>query len=67
VSAPLAERFRAAYDWIDSAGEWDEALADPDTYAAAAACNAEQHDVTDVTEAALVGAIEWYREHRAQS
>lgn len=51
----------AAYEWIDSAGEWDEALADPE-YAYGAARNAAENDV-DVTETDLDRAIEWYREH----
>ena len=58
----LPEQLHAAYDWIDSAGEWDEALADPN-YAREAAENAAQHGQHDVTESDLDDVIEWYRKH----
>lgn len=60
----LPEHLRAAYDWIDMAGEWSEALADP-AYAAEACANAVAHDQADITECALDEVIEWYRAHAA--
>ncbi len=41
---PLPENLYAAHDWISSAGEWSEALANPEQYAVDAARNAEQNE-----------------------
>lgn len=51
----------AAYEWIESAGEWTEALESPAAYAASAANNAHEHNVADVNESDLLEAIEWKR------
>jgi hypothetical protein len=56
---PLPAHLHAAFDWIDSAGEWDEALAGPAVYAAEAFANAVEHDQADVTEADLLEVIRW--------
>ena len=57
---PCPESLCAAYDWIDSAGEWPDALSDP-TYAHEAAENAKWHDRDDVTESDLDAVIAWMR------
>lgn len=51
----------AAYDWIATAGEWDEALANPESYAVAAAANAIENEQADVTECDLLEVIYWRR------
>jgi hypothetical protein len=53
----LANHLHAAYDWIDSAGEWDQAISNPAQYAREAAANAAEHDESDVTESDLLDAI----------
>lgn len=58
----VPEQLHAAYDWIDCAGEWDEALSDPD-YPADAAVNALEYNQSDVTEEDLYAVIEWYRDN----
>lgn len=63
MTKQLPEELFAAYEWIQSAGEWDEALAEPTKYAAEAAENARQNDVTDVTETDLLSVIEWFRKN----
>ena len=63
---PCPEYLCSAWDWIDCAGEWDAALADPAAYAAAAAANAAAHDVIDVTEFDLYLVIEWERAQLAE-
>lgn len=57
----LPENLYAAHNWITAAGEWDDALASPETYAKEAAANAIAHDVTDVTETNLLSVITWRR------
>ncbi len=58
----LSDELHAAYDWIDAAGEWKEAIADPGKYAREAAANAQQNDAgSDVNESTLAGAIEYFR------
>ncbi len=44
----IPTRLHAAYEWIDSAGEWDDAVTDP-SYAMGAYSNAVDNDVVDVT------------------
>lgn len=58
----LPEHLYAAFNWIDTAGEWDEAMSDP-RYAADAARNHAEHypNDTDVTEDLLTEVIEWHR------
>lgn len=63
MSKQIPQHLHAAYDWIDCAGEWTEALSDPD-YPSDAYANALEHDQTDVTEADLYAVIEWYRGNR---
>ena len=58
----LPEYLYAAYEWINCAGEWDEALADP-KYAKQAYKNAIEHDVRDVTESDLADVIAWCRRY----
>ena len=53
----LSDDLYAAHNWITAAGEWDDALASPETYAKEAAANAVAHDVTDVTESDLLSVI----------
>lgn len=57
----LPERLYAAWEWIDSAGEWPLALTTGREYAKAAHANAVQHGQTDVTEVDIIEAIEWER------
>jgi len=49
----------SAYDWVASAGEWDEAMAEPESYAASAAANAIENEQGDVTECDLLEVIYW--------
>lgn len=58
---PLPERLHAAWNWIESASEWDAALAMPEEYAREAAENARENDEGDVTASDLMDAIEWQR------
>lgn len=51
----------AAFDWIDAAGEWDQAFADPAGYALAATDNARSNDVFDVDASDLTEIIELVR------
>jgi hypothetical protein len=60
----LPEHLHAAYDWIDSAGEWTEALSDP-SYAAGAYANAVEQNQSDVTQSDIEDAIEWFRKQKA--
>jgi hypothetical protein len=62
---PLPDHLHAAWNWIDSAGEWEEALKSPKSYARAAYKNAVQHGTTDVTVSDLIEVIEWAAEERA--
>lgn len=55
----IPERLHAAYEWIDCADEWAEALSDSD-YPEHAAANAQEHGY-DVSESDLYAAIEWRR------
>lgn len=59
----LPIHLHAAYEWIDSAGEWDEALLNPSEYAEVAATSAEMHEHHEVTEGDLLSAIAWYRDN----
>lgn len=61
----LPPSLRAAYDWIDSASEWIEALRDP-LYPVQAMQNAEECEQLDITESDLREVIEWFREVVAQ-
>ena len=54
----LPESLHAAYEWIDSAGEWAEALAGGDEYVAAAHRTAVENDVDDVTASDLADVID---------
>jgi hypothetical protein len=68
--ANLPAELHTAYEWIESAGEWREALAEPASYAKAAAKNWREHREpgdTEVTESDLWDAIEWQREHRPRA
>lgn len=58
MSTKLPEHLHAAFDWIDIAGEWAEALTDAD-YAREAFANAQQHGEADVTLGGLREVIEW--------
>ena len=58
ANRPLPQRLHAAWDWIDSAGEWDDAIAAPSAYAGRAARNAKNHD-HDISKEELLEAIEW--------
>jgi len=60
----LPESLHAAYEWIDSAGEWAEALAGGDEHVAAAHRNAVENDVDDVTASDLADVIEWVRRNK---
>lgn len=51
----------AAYDWIDNAGEWTEALANPEKYASAASLRAVATETTWVTRTDLLEVIAWKR------
>jgi hypothetical protein len=64
--AQLPQHLHAAYDWIDSAGEWTEALSDPG-YAAGAYANAVEQNQSDVTQSDIEDAIEWFRKQNAPS
>ncbi len=68
----LSDEIRVAYDWIDSAGEFSAALANPEQYARAAARNWREHgtdgdtiDEIEITEHSLLAAIELERTERA--
>ncbi len=64
---PLPTDLGNAYDWIDAAGEWNEALRDPSAYAAAAVANYRQtfEDNADpITEDEIKAAIEWRRRYK---
>ncbi len=71
MSRPILDTdLHAAYDWIASAGEWGEALAAPEKYAAEAAANWQQNrdaGGAEVTESDLLAAIEWHRRHEASA
>lgn len=66
VVSPLAvhlpDHLYPAFQWIDSASEWADALSDP-LYPLRAYQNAVEHEQVDVTESELRDVIEWYREH----
>jgi hypothetical protein len=59
----LPETLRASYEWVSSADEIDTLRAmteaDADAYAADAARNAAEHDVSDVTEADICALWRW--------
>lgn len=57
----LPEHLYAAHQWISSAGEWNEAVAEPAKYAAEAHANAVENDQLDVSETDLLEAIEWHK------
>lgn len=59
----LPNRLHDAFNWIDSAGEWREALAVPSTYATAAAANARRSGERGVTRGDLIEVIEWVQAH----
>ncbi len=61
---PLPEYLFPAYEWIDSAGEWDAALADPSVYAEGAKANAIESGCVDVNATDLREVIEWMRADR---
>jgi len=63
ASNHLPERLHTAFNWIDSAGEWQEALAAPSTYAFAAAANARRQGERAVTRHDLIETIEWVQAH----
>jgi hypothetical protein len=61
----LPEHLHAAYEWIDSADEWSEAIASPDSYAREAADNWSNNESGDeVTEADLLSVISWESKRR---
>jgi hypothetical protein len=63
----LEERLHAAWNWIDSAGEWEESLADPDAYAAEAANNWRDNGSGDeVTVSDLLAVILWEQARRGR-
>jgi hypothetical protein len=59
---PLPEHLHAAWEWIDSAGEWGDAIANPETYARDAYANHQEHcdDDPGVTEDLLIEVIAWF-------
>jgi hypothetical protein len=59
----LPESLYAAHQWISSAGEWNEAVENPERYAADAARNAVENEQFDVTESDLLDVIEWHKKH----
>jgi hypothetical protein len=59
-STRLPEHLYAAFDWIDAAGEWEEAMRAPTTYARAAAANARKHGER-IGQSDLFEVIEWVR------
>ena len=61
----LPENLYAAYEWISSAGEWDEAVAEPDKYAREAAENAVENEQYDVTNSDLLEVITWHQSQYA--
>lgn len=54
----LPEHLHDAYEWIESAGDWDEAMTDP-TYPEQAARNAREQGETNIHVDDLINAIEW--------
>jgi len=60
----LPDALKPAYEWIDAAGEWYEAVQNPEEYARGAYANAVRCEQTDVFESDLVDVIEWYRDHQ---
>jgi hypothetical protein len=60
----LPENLYAAHQWISAAGEWNEAVADPEKYASEAAANAAENEQFDVHESDLLSVIAW---HKAQN
>ncbi len=60
---PIPERLHAAYEWIDCADEWAEALSDSD-YPEQAAANAQEQGQRDVNESDLYAVIELRRAMR---
>jgi len=61
----LPENLYADHQWICAAGEWDEAIAEPEKYAAEAAANAVENEQFDVTESGLLAVIEWHKSQTA--
>jgi hypothetical protein len=59
---PLPQRLHAAWNWISSAGEWSEALADA-SYPSAAHANAVEHG-EQISASDLEDAIDWERKRR---
>ena len=56
----LPAYLHSAYNWIASAGEWDEAVKTPEQYAHTAYLNAVENEQFDVLEDDLVDVITWY-------
>lgn len=57
----LPSNLAPAYDWIESAAEWSEALKDPGAYAKSAAENCRENPSGDpVTEADILACIDWH-------
>jgi len=61
----LPESLYAAHQWISAAGEWDDAVAEPEKYAAEAAANAVENNERDVSESDLLDVIAWYKSQPA--
>jgi hypothetical protein len=57
----LPENLYAAHQWISAAGEWNEAVADPEKYASEAAANAAENEQFDVSESDLLSVIAWHK------
>lgn len=56
----LPEHLYNAYEWIDSADEWSEAVAGPSGYAAEAMANARREGDLGISEVDLLEVIDWY-------
>ena len=63
----LSPRLHDAYEWIASAGEWEDALSSPEQYASDAAANAAEHGHSDITESDLLDVIEWFSGQRKRN
>lgn len=56
---PLPSRLNEAYEWINSASEWEAALSTPEEYARGAAANAAEHGKSHIGVAELLEVIDW--------
>jgi len=61
----LPEHLFAAYNWIETAGEWAEAIEQPHKYAPAALRNARRNEVLDIELSDLLEVIAWKVKHLA--